>query len=161
MPSLIAHSQWKIINMLCAEPVTATSGTLARSGAISYQRCSHHPCIWSINVWPYKCFLYGFPKYILYKFLKIQTNGGKIIFRTKKRECITPVLKNLHRLLIDFRIQFELLLTTFKVLKGLAPGYVCDMLHPFQPPSALQSMNLALHKRLSAKIKTGGASHLQ
>ena len=40
------------------------------------------------------------------------------------------------------------------MLTGVAPGYVHDMLHPYQPPSALWSINLALLKRLSAKRKT-------
>ena len=66
------------------------------------------------------------------------------------------MLKTLHWLPIDFRIEFTILLTTYKTLTGVAPGYAHDMLHTYQPPRALRSMKLALVKRLSAKRKTAG-----
>ena len=66
------------------------------------------------------------------------------------------MLTNLHWLPIDFRIEFKILLTTFKAHKGLVPGYVHDMLHAYQPPRALRLMNLALLKSLSAQRKTVG-----
>ena len=98
--------------------------------------------------------LYRLPKYLLYKIQKIQNNGARIVCRMKCTEHITSVLKNLHWLPIDFRIEFNILLTTFKALTGLAPGNIHDMLHPYQPPMALRSMKLTLLKRLSAKRKT-------
>ena len=64
------------------------------------------------------------------------------------------MLKNLHWLYIDFRTEFKILLTTFEVLTCLVPGYVHYMLHSFQPPRALQSLNLALLRRLNTKRKT-------
>ena len=101
-------------------------------------------------------FLYELPKYLLYKWQKIQNNRARIVCRPKHREHITPVPKNLHWLPIDFRIELKKLLTTFKVLIGVAPGYICDMLHPYQPARALWSMNVALLRRPSSKRNTDG-----
>jgi len=100
--------------------------------------------------------LFGLPKYLLQKLQKIQNNGARIVSRTKRREHITPVLKNLHWLPIDKRIEFKILLTTFKALTGLAPGYIHDLLQPYQPPRALRSMNLSLLKKPRSRTKSFG-----
>ena len=57
---------------------------------------------------------------------------------------------------LTLELKNENLLTTFKALTGVGPGYVCDMLHPNQPPRALRSMNLALLRRRSETRKTVG-----
>ena len=47
---------------------------------------------------------------------------------TKKRDHITPVLRKLHWLTIDKRIVFKVLIITYKVLHGLSPKYISDLL---------------------------------
>ena len=70
--------------------------------------------------------LYGAPKYELHKLQRIQNTAARIVTKTKKFDHITPVLTDLHWLPIEFRIDYKLLLLTFKALNGLAPQYMMD-----------------------------------
>lgn len=100
--------------------------------------------------------LYGLPKYLIERLQKIQNNGARIVEKKKRREHISPVLKHLHWLPINVRIEFKMLLTVFKSLTGLAPGYLLDLLKPYRPPRALRSLNLSLlRKPLSASATYG------
>ncbi len=66
---------------------------------------------------------------ILYTVQKAQNAAARVVTGTIKFEHITPpVLNNLHWLLIKFRINFEILLLTFKEYHGLAPSYLCDLI---------------------------------
>jgi predicted nucleic acid-binding Zn-ribbon protein len=100
--------------------------------------------------------LYGVPKYLLQKLQKIQNNGARIVSKTKRRQHITPVLKSLHWLPVEFRILYKIQLTTHKALNGRAPGYIRDLLQPYQPPRALRSMNLSFLKKPRVRTKTFG-----
>ena len=40
----------------------------------------------------------------------------------------SPLLRGLHWLPVNARIQFKILLITFKAIHGLAPKYLCDLL---------------------------------
>ena len=42
---------------------------------------------------------------------------------------ITPILINLHWLPVRYRINFKILLLTFKALYGMAPSYIIDLIH--------------------------------
>ena len=48
-------------------------------------------------------------------------------------------LKELHWLPVDKRIQYRLLLYTYKALHGLTPGYVCELVGPYAPRRVLRS----------------------
>ena len=52
---------------------------------------------------------------------------------------LTPVLKNLHWLPIDLRIEFEILTITNEALHDLAPTYIKDLLKNYHPPRDLRS----------------------
>ena len=100
--------------------------------------------------------LYGVPKYLLHKLQKIQNNVARIIMKSKRRDHITPVLKDLHWLPIEKRIEFKILITAYKALTGLAPGYIRDILQPYQPPRALRSLNLSLLRKPKSRTKSFG-----
>ena len=100
--------------------------------------------------------LYGVPKYMLAKMQKIQNTAARIVTKTKRREHITPILANLHWLPIDRRIEYKILLTTFKALHGLAPGYIRDLIVQYNPPRNMRSMNLSLLHEIPAKYVTFG-----
>ena len=48
----------------------------------------------------------------------------RVLARTRKHEHITPTLRELHWHLVDKRLQFKILLITFKALHGQAPVYI-------------------------------------
>ena len=68
---------------------------------------------------------------------------------------ITPVLKNLHWLPIDLRIEFKILTVTYKTLHGLAPAYIKD-LQIYHVARDLRSSNKNLLAVLAFNINSYG-----
>ena len=73
--------------------------------------------------------LYGLPLRVIDRLQYLQNSAARMISSTKKFDHITPVLKNFHWLPVLYRIQYKILLLTYKALNGLAPTYISDMLH--------------------------------
>ena len=69
------------------------------------------------------------------------------------------MLKSLHWLPIDKRIEYKILLTTHKARTGIAPEYLNDLLKPYRPPRALRSLNLSLLKKPRSRTKAGDRSY--
>ena len=65
--------------------------------------------------------LYGVPKYQGARVQPLQNLAARVVTRTQKHDHITPVLKSLHWLLLESRIQYKVLLLTFKAPHGLVP----------------------------------------
>ncbi len=53
---------------------------------------------------------------------------------------ITPVLIQLHWLPVKFRINFKILLLTFKPLHNKAPEYICNVITVYESPCNLRSL---------------------
>ncbi len=53
--------------------------------------------------------------------------AARIVTRTSLTNHITPVLKSLHWLPVVQRCAFKTALLTFKVIHGLAPSYLSDL----------------------------------
>ena len=102
------------------------------------------------------CLLYGIPKYLVQKMQKIQNNAAKIVSRCGRRKHITPILSNLHWLPVTKRIDFKIILITFKALNGLAPGYIHDLITPYQSSRRLRSINLSLLRKPKSKTFSYG-----
>ena len=58
----------------------------------------------------------------------MQNAAARILPHVKKTDHITPVRKELHWLPIAERIDFKILLLTFKALHGQAPRYLTELL---------------------------------
>ena len=88
----------------------------------------------------------------------VQNSAARLLTNTKKCEHITPILASLHWLPISFRIDFKILLTTFKARQGLAPGYITALLSPVEPGSGrcLRSSGQALLKGHPSRLVTRG-----
>ena len=65
----------------------------------------------------------GLPKNIK-KLELIQNSAARLLTETKKREHITPVLAKLHWLPVSYRIDFKVMLITYKALNGIASSYI-------------------------------------
>ena len=59
--------------------------------------------------------LYGLPQVQIEKLQRVQNAAARLIFKEPKFSHITPVLYQLHWLPIKYRIEFKILLFTFKV----------------------------------------------
>ena len=72
--------------------------------------------------------LIGVPATLLDKLQLIHNAAAKIILRGKKRDHVTPLLKELHWLPLSQRRFFKLLLLVFKSLHGIGPNYLREHL---------------------------------
>jgi len=73
--------------------------------------------------------LYGQPKYQLQRLQFIQNTAARVVCQFSKYEHITPVLRDLHWLPVQYRILFKNLLIVYKSLNGLCPKYLKQKLH--------------------------------
>uniref|UniRef100_A0A3Q3G6B9 Reverse transcriptase domain-containing protein n=1 Tax=Labrus bergylta TaxID=56723 RepID=A0A3Q3G6B9_9LABR len=74
----------------------------------------------------------------------VQNAAARVLTRTGKRDHINPVLASLHWLPIQSRIEFKILLLTYKALNGQAPSYLKELLVPYCPLRALRSRSAGL-----------------
>ena len=71
---------------------------------------------------------YGLPKYLINRLQKIQNSVARIITRTSRSSHITPVLKSLHWLPVQCRINFKLCCITHRALSLEEPHYLNSLL---------------------------------
>ena len=69
-------------------------------------------------------------------------------------DYFTPVLFDLHWLPVIHRINFKVLLLTYKTLCGMAPAYMSDIIHPYVPARTLRSSSSNLLQMPSARTIT-------
>ena len=100
--------------------------------------------------------LVDLPKSLLSMLQRVQNCAARVVKRVPKTSHITPVLKELHWLPVSFRVQYKLLLLTYKALNGLAPPYISDLLQPYQPVRTLRSMNDNLLTTIPYQCKSYG-----
>ena len=77
--------------------------------------------------------LYGVPDHHMQKLQRVMNASARLIFCTPKHCHITPLLQQLHWLPIRLRIEFKILLITFKVLHGSTPKYLIDLISVLPP----------------------------
>ncbi len=81
------------------------------------------------------------------KLQRIQNMAARVVFQLPKFSHVTPLMVELHWLPVRYRIQFKLLLFTFKGIYGLAPKYITDMFkvyssqYSFWRNSAIEEIN--------------------
>ena len=99
---------------------------------------------------------YALPKYLLQKLQYVQNAAARLITGIRKHDHITPILMDLHWLPVNERIQFKILLLTFKSLNGLAPVYVDEMIQRYVPNRKLRSSSAFLLKQNKWNLKSYG-----
>ena len=72
--------------------------------------------------------LYGISSSLSTKLQHVLNTAARIVTRTRIGNHITPVLKTLHWLPVVQRCAFKMALLTFKVIHGLAPSYLCELI---------------------------------
>ena len=88
--------------------------------------------------------LYGISNTLLDKLQRTQNAAARVLSKTRKYDHITPTLIELHWLPVRQRIQFKILLLTWKSLNGLAPSYISQLLTPYVPTRTLRSSDKLL-----------------
>uniref|UniRef100_A0A8P4KLV1 Reverse transcriptase domain-containing protein n=1 Tax=Dicentrarchus labrax TaxID=13489 RepID=A0A8P4KLV1_DICLA len=74
----------------------------------------------------------------------IQNAAARVLTGTRKRDHISPVLASLLWLPVKCRIEFKILLLTYKALHGQAPSYLKELIVPYYPSRTLRSLNAGL-----------------
>ena len=88
--------------------------------------------------------LYGVPMTTLKKLQTVQNTAARLISKTARHDHISPVLKDLHWLPVQQRIQFKILTLTFKALHNLAPEYIKNLLQVYKPGRNLRSQSSSI-----------------
>ena len=101
--------------------------------------------------------LSGCPNKTLKTLQLVQNAAARVLTKTRKRDHISPILASLHWLPVKSRIEFKILLLTYKALNGQAPLYLKELIVPYYPTRALRSQNagLLVVPRIS-KTRMGG-----
>ena len=86
----------------------------------------------------------------------VQNSAAHILTGTRKHEHISPILRSLHWLPILARIDFKLLLLTFKFTEFLALPYMEELLVRYRPTRALRSADKGLLVQTKYNLKTYG-----
>jgi hypothetical protein len=106
--------------------------------------------------------LYGLPKYEIDRIQRIQNAAARVVSLTRKYDHITPVLQGLHWLPVIQRINFKILLLTFKALHEMAPTYISSLLKVSNNSRSLRSNSkflLTLPRTRSVKYGDASFSH--
>lgn len=85
---------------------------------------------------------------------RTQNTSARIITRNRKFGHITPVLVKLHWLLIEQRIQYKLILQTFKALHRLSPLYIQELVQVYKPNMSLRSESYMLLVQSRARTRS-------
>ena len=85
--------------------------------------------------------LYGAKCYNISQLQLCQNNAARMLSLRRKFDHITPVLKDLHWLPVEQRIEYKVLLLTYKALHGKAPAYISQLLSLYTPTRPLRSEN--------------------
>ena len=99
------------------------------------------------------CLLYGISDHILTKLQRVQNAAARLITKTKKHDHITAVLIDLHWLPIKQRIEYKLLLLTFR---RVAASYIIDLLIRYELTRALRSADAHLLEVPRCRLRTQG-----
>ena len=82
--------------------------------------------------------LCGLLKYLIANLQAVLNCAARLILCKQKYDHATPLLIQLHWLPVSQRIIFKILLLLFKVLNGLAPMYITELLDRYVPPLPLK-----------------------
>lgn len=99
--------------------------------------------------------LYGLPSALHQQLQAVQKACARVVLCRGKYDHVTPMFKELHWLPISSRIQFKILVLTFKCLHGLAPEYLADLLTVYHPARSLRSSSQLLLVQPKSRTKIG------
>ena len=85
--------------------------------------------------------LSGVPKTTLNKLQNVQNTAARVVIKTSRYCHITPILKELHWLPVQYRTQYKILTHTYKALHEQSPVYIKELLQVYRPRRDLRSQN--------------------
>ena len=95
--------------------------------------------------------------FLIQRLQYVLNSAARVIARSRKFDHITPLLIELHWLTVEQRIIFKILSFTFKVVNGLAPSYLSELLETYVPMRMLRSSTQLLLLEPNFNLKTYGS----
>ena len=85
--------------------------------------------------------VYGVPKCTVSGLQAVQNSAARIVTQERLRDhdSMFRALMELHWFPVDKRIDYKLLLYTYKALHDVVPGYLCKFVVPYEPRRVLKS----------------------
>ena len=77
--------------------------------------------------------LYGTSAKNIGKLQRVQSSLARVVAGTKRCEHIKPVLKDLHWLPVQQRVEYKVALITHKALATSQPRYLAELVTPYKP----------------------------
>ncbi len=84
--------------------------------------------------------LAGAKKETIKVFTKVQNRAAQIVARVQRTSHVTHILFKYHWLPVPHRINYKVLLLTYKSLQELAPGYIKELLEVYEPRPGMRSL---------------------
>ena len=81
--------------------------------------------------------LAGLPNVKINKLQYVQNNAARLVLKRPKREHVIPMLRELHWLPVQARIEYKLAVLCFKAQTNVAPCYIKDLLIPLSPTTTV------------------------
>ena len=76
---------------------------------------------------------FGLPECILNRLQMVQNSAARHVVGSRRRDHVTPILKLLSWLPIRARIELKILTFVYRCIHGIAPMYLSDLVHPYNP----------------------------
>ena len=90
------------------------------------------------------------------KLQRVQNCAAHLLCNASKYDHITPILFKLHWLPVQKRLEYKILLLTFKILNNMAPDYLRDLINVYTPKRILRSSERNLLCVPSTRLKSFG-----
>ena len=87
---------------------------------------------------------------------RVKNTAARLVTGSSKYDYITPLLQQLHRFPVSYRVVFKILLLVYKARHGLCPGYVSELLQEKKSSPALRSSSPGLLATPTSRTKTNG-----
>ena len=100
--------------------------------------------------------LSGLPEALLRQLQSVQNTAARIVTRAGRQAHSKDLLEQLHWLPVSFRVDYKILLLTFRALHGLAPVYLSRLLTVYRPTRSLRSHSQLLLRQPKSRLKTYG-----
>ena len=100
--------------------------------------------------------LAGLPSDQLSRLQRVQNNAARLVLRKRKREHVTPMLKELHWLPVASRIEYKIAVLAFRHFDQSLPQYLSGSLQTYQSSRTLRSSKERLLRVPRRKLKTVG-----
>ena len=99
--------------------------------------------------------LYKIPDRLTDKLQLTLNAAARVLTKTSKYDHITPILEQLHWLPVKQRIQYKILLLTWKIVHKMAPVYMEELLNLYIPQRSLRSSCQGLFNVPKTRVQYG------